>query len=40
MQMNGMAELITIKRYWQERSDPRLMVAILHNNDLKQVTGE
>jgi pyruvate dehydrogenase (quinone) len=40
MQMNGMAELITIKRYWQEWSDPRLVVAILHNNDLNQVTWE
>jgi pyruvate dehydrogenase (quinone) len=40
MQMNGMAELLTIKRYWHEWSDPRLVVAILHNNDLNQVTWE
>lgn len=40
MQMNGLAELITIKRYWQEWSDPRLVVAVLHNNDLNQVTWE
>jgi pyruvate dehydrogenase (quinone) len=40
MQMNGMAELITIKRYWREWHDPRLIVAILHNNDLNQVTWE
>ncbi|SFC64568.1 pyruvate dehydrogenase (quinone) [Nocardioides terrae] len=40
MQMNGMAELITIKHYWQQWSDPRLIVAILHNNDLNQVTWE
>ncbi len=40
MQMNGMAELITIKRYWNEWEDPRLIVAILHNNDLNQVTWE
>jgi pyruvate dehydrogenase (quinone) len=40
MQMNGMAELITIKRYWQEWKDPRLIIAILHNNDLNQVTWE
>ncbi len=40
MQMNGMAELITIKRYWQRWSDPRLVVAVLHNNDLNQVTWE
>jgi pyruvate dehydrogenase (quinone) len=40
MQMNGLAELITIKRYWREWSDPRLVVAVLHNNDLNQVTWE
>jgi pyruvate dehydrogenase (quinone) len=40
MQMNGMAELITIKRYWHEWDDPRLIVAVLHNNDLNQVTWE
>jgi pyruvate dehydrogenase (quinone) len=40
MQMNGMAELITIKRYWQDWADPRLIVAVLHNNDLNQVTWE
>ena len=40
MQMNGMAELITIKRYWREWDDPRLIIAILHNNDLNQVTWE
>jgi pyruvate dehydrogenase (quinone) len=40
MQMNGLAELITIKRYWQEWADPRLVIAILHNNDLTQVTWE
>jgi pyruvate dehydrogenase (quinone) len=40
MQMNGMAELITIKRYWREWADPRLIIAILHNNDLNQVTWE
>ncbi|AHD23291.1 thiamine pyrophosphate-requiring protein [Rhodococcus pyridinivorans] len=40
MQMNGMAELITIQRYWQQWTDPRLVVAIIHNNDLNQVTWE
>jgi pyruvate dehydrogenase (quinone) len=40
MQMNGMAELITIKHYWEQWSDPRLVVAILHNDDLNQVTWE
>jgi pyruvate dehydrogenase (quinone) len=40
MQMNGMAELITVARYWQEWPDPRLVVAVVHNNDLNQVTWE
>ena len=40
MQMNGMAELLTICRYWREWTDPRLIVAVLHNNDLNQVTWE
>jgi pyruvate dehydrogenase (quinone) len=40
MQMNGMAELITVSRYWQQWADPRLIVAVLHNNDLNQVTWE
>jgi len=40
MQMNGLAELITIGRYWREWSDPRLVVVVLHNNDLNQVTWE
>ena len=40
MQMNGLAELLTIGRYWQEWADPRLVVAVLHNNDLNQVTWE
>ncbi|WP_026818239.1 thiamine pyrophosphate-requiring protein [Arthrobacter castelli] len=40
MQMNGMAELITIRRYWEEWSDPRLIICVLHNNDLNQVTWE
>jgi pyruvate dehydrogenase (quinone) len=40
MQMNGLAELITVSRYWQEWEDPRLVVVVLHNNDLNQVTWE
>jgi pyruvate dehydrogenase (quinone) len=40
MQMNGLAELITINRYWRDWDDPRLVIAILHNNDLNQVTWE
>lgn len=40
MQMNGLAELVTVARYWRDWSDPRLVVAVLHNNDLNQVTWE
>src|SRR5205814_25085 len=39
-QMNGMNELITIAKYRQRWSDPRLIVLVLHNNDLNQVTWE
>lgn len=40
MQMNGMNGLITIAKYWRQWEDPRLIVAILNNQDLNQVTWE
>jgi pyruvate dehydrogenase (quinone) len=40
MQMNGMAELVTAAKYWPEWQDPRLIVAVLNNQDLNQVTWE
>ncbi|MFD7604303.1 thiamine pyrophosphate-requiring protein [Streptomyces mirabilis] len=40
MQMNGMAELITVAKYYREWDDPRLIVAVLNNQDLNQVTWE
>jgi len=40
MQMNGINGLITIAKYWKEWADPRLVVLVLHNNDLNQVTWE
>jgi pyruvate dehydrogenase (quinone) len=40
MQMNGNNGLITISKYWQQWADPRLIVLVLHNNDLNQVTWE
>ncbi len=40
MQMNGNAELLTIARYWKTWSDPRLIVLVLNNGDLNQVTWE
>jgi pyruvate dehydrogenase (quinone) len=40
MQMNGINALITIAKYWQEWSDPRLIVCVLNNHDLNMVTWE
>ncbi|MFE9570671.1 thiamine pyrophosphate-requiring protein [Streptomyces sp. NPDC006692] len=40
MQMNGLAELITAAKYWQEWANPQLIVAVLNNQDLNQVTWE
>ena len=40
MQMNGLNELITVAQYWREWADHRLLVCVLHNNDLNQVTWE
>src|SRR5581483_6360371 len=40
MQMNGLNELITIGKYWKRWSDPRLVVLVLNNRDLNQVTWE
>jgi pyruvate dehydrogenase (quinone) len=40
MQMNGINGLITIAKYWKEWADPRLIVMVLDNRDLNQVTWE
>ena len=40
MQMNGMAELITAKKYYKQWADPRLVVLVLNNRDLNLVTWE
>lgn len=40
MQMNGINELITIAKYWQQWADPRLVVLVLNNRDLNMVTWE
>jgi pyruvate dehydrogenase (quinone) len=40
MQMNGLAELITVEKYWKRWSDPRLIFLVLNNRDLNQVTWE
>ena len=40
MQMSGNGELVTIAKYWERWSDPRLIVLVLNNRDLNQVTWE
>jgi pyruvate dehydrogenase (quinone) len=40
MLMNGINELVTIADYWKEWSDPRLIIMVLANHDLNQVTWE
>jgi pyruvate dehydrogenase (quinone) len=40
MQMNGNSELVTVAKYWRRWSDPRLIVLVLNNRDLNQVTWE
>jgi pyruvate dehydrogenase (quinone) len=40
MQMNGINELITIAKYHGQWSDQRLIVMVLNNRDLNQVTWE
>ncbi|WP_413103829.1 thiamine pyrophosphate-requiring protein [Streptomyces sp. Inha503] len=40
MQMNGLAELITVAKYHRLWEDPRLVIAVWNNQDLNQVTWE
>jgi pyruvate dehydrogenase (quinone) len=40
MQMNGVNELITISKYWQQWQDPRLVILVLNNRDLNYVSWE
>src|SRR5207248_11804422 len=40
MLMNGINELVTIAHYWKEWRDPRLIILVLANRDLNQVTWE
>ncbi len=40
MQMNGLNVMITIGKYWRSWSNPRLVVLVLNNQDLNQVTWE
>jgi pyruvate dehydrogenase (quinone) len=40
MQMNGLNVMITISKYWKSWSNPHLIVLVLNNRDLNQVTWE
>ncbi len=40
MQMNNMAELITVAKYWKQWKNPRWICMVLNNEDLNQVTWE
>ena len=40
MQMLGNSGLITIAKYWKRWQDPRLVILVLHNDDLAQVSWE
>jgi pyruvate dehydrogenase (quinone) len=40
MQMNNMAELITVSKYWKDWANPRWICMVLNNGDLNQVTWE
>jgi len=40
MQMLGNGSLITVAKYWERWSDPRLIILVLNNGDLNQVTWE
>jgi pyruvate dehydrogenase (quinone) len=40
MQMNGIAELVTVAHRWQQWDDPRFIVLVLNNRDLSEVTWE
>ncbi|NHN86810.1 thiamine pyrophosphate-requiring protein [Acetobacter musti] len=40
MQMNGLNVMITISKYWRQWSNPKLIVLVLNNQDLSQVTWE
>src|SRR3954454_4741166 len=40
MQMNNMAELITVAKYWKRWDNPHWVVCVWNNEDLNQVTWE
>jgi pyruvate dehydrogenase (quinone) len=40
MQMNGLAELVTVASRWRDWADPRFVVCVLNNRDLAEVSWE
>lgn len=40
MQMNNMAELITVSKYWKRWKSPKWICMVLNNQDLNEVTWE
>jgi pyruvate dehydrogenase (quinone) len=40
MQMNNMAELITVAKYWRQWASPHWICGVFNNEDLNQVTWE
>jgi pyruvate dehydrogenase (quinone) len=40
MQMNGNSELVTVAKYWQQWSNPQLIIVVLNNRDLSYVSWE
>lgn len=40
MQMNGNSELVTVAKYWRRWRNPSLIIGVLNNRDLNQVTWE
>ncbi|MBB4191851.1 pyruvate dehydrogenase (quinone) [Rhizobium aethiopicum] len=40
MQMNNLAEMITVAKYWKDWADPTFVICVFNNQDLNQVTWE
>lgn len=40
MQMNNLAEMITVAKYWRSWADPTFVICVFNNQDLNQVTWE
>ncbi|MBX4905279.1 thiamine pyrophosphate-requiring protein [Rhizobium bangladeshense] len=40
MQMNNLAEMITVAKYWKNWADPTFVICVFNNQDLNQVTWE